>query len=215
MVIADINRAEGEKARQELSDQGFQARFFELDVTNWDSVSAAVAYTVAEFGRLDFAVNSAGIFPPFTAINAVEQADWQRVFTIYGEGVFLCMKAQLAQMITQQKGVIVNMSSGAGLQAIPTNASYCASKHAVLGLTKSAALEVAGQGISINAICPAFVDTPMTADLGLASEVITAQHPMGRIGRADEVADMILFACSDEAGFSTGIEFRLNGGGGL
>ncbi len=215
VAIADIDTNAGASYASELVARGYEAVFVELDVTDAASVNRAVDATVETFGQLDFGVNSAGIFPAFVPFTETNQSAWQRAFAINVEGVFLCMKAELMHMRKQQQGVIVNMSSGAGLQAVPLNATYCATKHAVLGLSKSAALEVLDQGIRINSICPAGVDTPMTAAIGKIGDQMLEQLPMTRLATATEVAHMTLFACSDEASYSTGVEFRVNGGTGL
>jgi NAD(P)-dependent dehydrogenase (short-subunit alcohol dehydrogenase family) len=203
---------------ENLRIKGAEALYVKIDVTDYSSVSAALAAVVEKYGRLDFAVNSAAIPSDHAAVAEVDPALWRRLFAINVEGVFLSMKAVLSHMLQQDSGCIVNMASGAGLTAVPYMAPYCASKHAVLGLTKSAALEYVDRGIRINAVCPAAVETPMLLGLDIDEEqrqAIDALHPIGRMAKPDEVASMILFVCSEEAQYATGVEFRLNGGSGI
>lgn len=218
VVVADRNAEAAAALCAALANAGGEIIAVALDVTDRASVASAVEQTIKQFGRIDFAVNSAGIASGHARVPDIDPEEWRRIFAINVEGVFLCMQAELTAMEKRGFGAIVNMSSGAGLNAVPLMSSYCASKHAVLGLTRSAALEYVDKNIRINAICPAAVATPMVLGMNITAEqrkAIDDMHPMHRIARPEEVAAMILFACSDEASYSTGVEFRVNGGTGI
>src|SRR5439155_6736060 len=186
------------------------------DVSDEDQVAALVERTVASFGRLDMAFNNAGIMiPPSDA--ADEPADnFDRVNAINLRGVWACMKHELGQMREQEGGAIVNCSSLGGLVGLPGRASYHASKHGVLGLTRSAALEYAPRGIRINAVCPGTIDTPMVADMLARGELDMAEavrnQPIGRLGTADEIAAAVLWLCSPGASFVVGVALSVDGG---
>ncbi|MET0732874.1 MAG: SDR family NAD(P)-dependent oxidoreductase [Casimicrobiaceae bacterium] len=218
IVVADLNQARGAAVCSAIAERGGRAVFVRLDVTDPRSVEDAVAAGMRKFGRMDFAVNSAGVSALPVGILQTDLSEWRRVLSINLDGLFLCLKAELAVMKRQGYGSVVNMSSAAGIDAGPTMAAYTSSKHAVLGLTKTAALEFAGSNIRVNSICPTAVDTPMVAAVPYTPaerKAMEAMHPMGRIARPDEVATMIAFACSDASSYSTGVEFRINGGTGL
>ncbi|MET0983774.1 MAG: glucose 1-dehydrogenase [Steroidobacteraceae bacterium] len=218
VVVADVNETRGKALCSDIGKRRGHALFVRLDVTDPHSVDEAVAITLRAFGRMDFAVNSAGVSAQPFGILQTDLSEWRRVLSINLDGLFLCLKAELAAMKRQGFGSVVNMSSAAGLHAGPTMSAYTASKHAVLGLTKSAALEFAGDNIRVNSICPTAVDTPMLSAVPFTPEQrqgMESMHPMGRIARPEEVAAMIAFVCSDAASYSTGVEFRVNGGTGL
>jgi NAD(P)-dependent dehydrogenase (short-subunit alcohol dehydrogenase family) len=215
VALADIHLAAAETLSAQLNDAGGKTIALALDVTDRDAVQRVVAQVQQQFGRIDFAVNSAGIAGSQRSIVDVDPAEFKRVFAINVEGLLYCMQAELAVMAQQGFGSVVNMSSAAGLAATPFMSPYGASKHAVLGLTRSAALEYANQNVRVNSVCPAAVDTPMVAATFMTPEgrrVMEATHPAGRIAKPEEVAAMIVFACSDESSYSTGVEFRVNGG---
>jgi NAD(P)-dependent dehydrogenase (short-subunit alcohol dehydrogenase family) len=186
------------------------------DVSDEDHVAALVDRTVSEFGRLDMAFNNAGIMPPQTdaADEAAEQFD--RVTAINLRGVWACMKHELRQMRAQGNGAIVNCSSLGGLVGNPGRAAYHATKHGVLGLTKSAALEYAPRGIRVNAVCPGTIETPMLAAMIAKGELTVddAQtgQPIGRLGQGDEIAAAILWLCSPGASFVVGVALPVDGG---
>jgi NAD(P)-dependent dehydrogenase (short-subunit alcohol dehydrogenase family) len=199
-----------------LTSAGHKALAVPCDVSDEQQVAALVARTVATFGALDMAFNNAGIMiPPNDA--ADEPAEhFDRVDAINLRGVWSCMKHELRQMRAQGSGAIVNCSSLGGLVGLPGRASYHASKHGVLGLTKSAALEYAPRGIRINAVCPGTIDTPMVARMIEKGELDVTEavqaQPIGRLGRADEIAAAVLWLCSPGASFVIGVALPVDGG---
>lgn len=214
--LADIDEAALTAAVKQLTDAGHQALALVCDVTDEDQVAAAVDRTVETFGRLDMAYNNAGIqIPPTDAADeSAEQFD--RVNNINLRGIWASMKHELRHMRTQGSGAIVNCSSLGGLVGIPGRASYHASKHGVIGLTGSAALEYAPRGIRINAICPGTIDTPMVSDMIAKGELDRAEaeanQPIGRLGTAEEMAQAILWLCSPGASFVIGVALPVDGG---
>jgi NAD(P)-dependent dehydrogenase (short-subunit alcohol dehydrogenase family) len=202
--------------RESLAAGGFRALGVVCDVTDEDEVAALLDRTVAAYGRLDMAFNNAGIMvPPSDA--ADEPADnFDRVDAINLRGVWACMKYELRQMREQGSGAIVNCSSLGGLVGLPGRASYHASKHGVLGLTKSAALEYAPRGVRVNAVCPETIDTPMVADMLAKGELDMAEalrnQPIGRLGTADEIAAAVLWLCSPGSSFVVGVALPIDGG---
>ncbi|MEV6019989.1 glucose 1-dehydrogenase [Streptomyces sp. NPDC051997] len=216
VALADINEAAVTAAAKQLTDEGHQALALVCDVTDEGQVAATVDHTVATFGRLDMAYNNAGIqVPPTDA--ADETADqFDRVNAINLRGIWASMKHELRHMRTQGSGAIVNCSSLGGLVGNPGRAAYHATKHGVIGLTKSAALEYAPRGIRINAICPGTIDTPMVSDMVAKGELDRAEAEAGqainRLGTADEIAQAVLWLCSPGAGFVIGVALPVDGG---
>src|SRR2546421_3796575 len=216
VALADINEDALRAATDELTAAGQQVLAVACDVSDEDQVAALVEQTVTAFGRLDMAFNNAGIMiPPSDA--ADEPADnFDQVNAINLRGVWACMKHELRQMREQGSGAIVNCSSLGGLVGLPGRASYHASKHGVLGLTKSAALEYAPRGVRINAVCPGTIDTPMVADMLAKGELDMAEavrnQPIGRLGTADEIAAAVLWLCSPGATFVVGGALPVDGG---
>ncbi|WP_406090612.1 glucose 1-dehydrogenase [Streptomyces sp. NBC_01013] len=216
VALADIDGTAVNQAAKELTDTGAKALGLVCDVTDEDQVAAAVDRTVETFGRLDMAYNNAGIqIPPADA--ADESADvFDKVTAINLRGIWASMKHELRHMRTQGSGAIVNCSSLGGLVGLPGRASYHASKHGVIGLTSSAALEYAPRGIRINAICPGIIGTPMVSDMIAKGELDRAEaeanQPIGRLGTAEEVAQAVLWLCSPGAGFVVGVALPVDGG---
>ena len=216
VVLADINENALRAAADGLTTAGHTAVGVTCDVSNEDDVAALVARTVASLGRLDMAFNNAGIMiPPSDAADeAVDNFD--RVNAIDLRGVWACMKHELRQMRKQGSGAIVNNSSIGGLVGIAGRGVYHASKHGVLGLTKSAALEYAARGIRINAVCPGTIETPMVTGMlerePTAIKEIMRVTPIGRLGRPEEIASAVLWLCSEGAGFVIGHALVVDGG---
>jgi NAD(P)-dependent dehydrogenase (short-subunit alcohol dehydrogenase family) len=216
VVLADINENTLRAATDDLTAAGHQAIGVTCDVSDEDQVAEMVERTVGQFGRLDLAFNNAGIQAPPTDA-ADEPAElFDRVNAINLRGVWACMKYELRQMRDQRSGAIVNNSSLGGLVGLPGRAAYHASKHGVIGLTKSAALEYAPRGIRINAICPGTIETPMVADMIAKGELdldeAMANQPIARLGRADEMAAAVLWLCSPGASFVLGVALPVDGG---
>jgi NAD(P)-dependent dehydrogenase (short-subunit alcohol dehydrogenase family) len=216
VVLADINDETLRTATDGLVGAGHRALGVPCDVSDEDEVAALVERTIESFGRLDMAFNNAGIqVPPSDA--ADEPADiFDRVNAVNLRGVWACMKHELRQMRAQGSGAIVNCSSLGGLVGLPGRAAYHASKHGVIGLTRSAALEYAPRGIRINAICPGTIETPMVADMIAKGELDVAEavanEPIGRLGRPDEIAAAVLWLCSPAASFVVGVALPVDGG---
>lgn len=216
VVVSDVDTKGGEATVELIRAAGGDATFIRCDVTRDAEVKALVAGTVAAYGRLDYAFNNAGIEIEKGKLADGEESEFDAIMGVNVKGVWLCMKHQIPVMLEQGGGAIVNTASVAGLGAAPKMSIYAASKHAVIGLTKSAAIEYAKKKIRINAVCPAVIDTDMfrrayEADPKKA-EFAAAMHPVGRVGRVEEIASAVLYLCSDNAGFTTGIALPVDGG---
>jgi NAD(P)-dependent dehydrogenase (short-subunit alcohol dehydrogenase family) len=217
VLLTGTNAEAGKAIAGEMQAQGLQARFHRCDVSAELEVKQAVEATLDRFGRLDFAVNSAGIYQYGTqTVAEIDSATWDRILAVNLTGTFYCMKYQIAAMLRDGGGSVVNIASGAGLKPVPFAAAYVASKHGVIGLTKNAALEYAGRNIRANVICPGLVKTGMTAFLDDApAEVVEAYvkaNPMERIGLPEEQASAALWLCTPGAAFTTGIVMPVDGG---
>ncbi len=216
VVLADAGKDAVETAAGELTSAGRQAVGVTCDVTDESQTAAMVDRAVATFGRLDMAFNNAGVqAPPSDAADETAE-DFDRVNAVNLRGVWASMKHELRQMRKQGSGAIVNCSSLGGLVGLPERAAYHASKHGVIGLTKSVAVEYAPKGVRVNAVCPGVIDTPMVADM-LASQAsamaeIMKEQPIGRLGRADEIAAAVLWLCSPGASLVVGVALPVDGG---
>ncbi len=217
VCAADIDGAGAEETARLIQAAGGDAFALACDVRQAAEVRALLRQTVARYGRLDAAVNSAGIAGDFhRRLHEADDAMFARVIDVNLSGVWHCMKAELEQMLKQGAGAIVNIASVAGLIGAPKAAAYTASKHAVIGLSKSAALDYARRGIRVNAVCPAYTDTPMVrgaiaADPAMA-QIMARAIPMGRLGQPAEIAEAVVWLCSDAASFVTGHALVLDGG---
>ena len=216
VVLADVTPTTLQSATDDLTTAGHQVLGVTCDVTNEDAVAAMVNTTVNRFGRLDMAFNNAGIqVPPSDAADEPAEV-FDRVTATNLRGVWACMKHELGQMRAQGGGAIVSCSSLGGLVGLPGRAAYHASKHGVIGLTTSAALEYAPRGIRINAVCPGTIETPMVADMVAKGELdraeAAANQPIARLGRADEIAAAVLWLCSPGASFVVGVALPVDGG---
>lgn len=216
VVVADVLVDGGQETVRLIQAAGGQGLFIKTDVSKAAEVEALIKQTVATYGRLDCAYNNAGVEGTFVTTTEYTEADWDRVVAINLKGVWLCMKYEIAQMLQQGGGAIVNTASGAGLVGVAGLSAYVASKHGVVGLTKTAALEYAKAGIRVNAVCPGVIETPMVArltnsrpDLG---EALVAGEPMGRVGKPEEIAEAAVWLCSDAASFVTGHAMSVDGG---
>jgi NAD(P)-dependent dehydrogenase (short-subunit alcohol dehydrogenase family) len=215
--VADVD-ADGGQATVDLVEAGGgTAQFIETDIAVEAQVDAMVGATVRSFGRLDFAHNNAAIEGMGAIPTHQCSADhWRRLIEVNLVGTWLCMKAEIGQMLVQGAGAIVNTASVAGLVASPSGSAYTASKHGVIGLTRSAGLEYARRGIRINAVCPGATDTPMIAghlsrNPELAAQLI-AEAPAGRLGTAEEIAAAVVWLCSDDSSFVVGHPLVVDGG---
>ncbi|MBL4865566.1 MAG: SDR family oxidoreductase [Pseudomonadales bacterium] len=216
VVIADHNKELGLEVLESIKAEGGEGLFVQTDVSKTDQVQALINKTVEHYGKLDIGVNNAGVAGGgFAGAADYEEEVWQSVIDINLTGVWLCMKYELQQMLKQGSGAIVNMASILGLVGAESPA-YVASKHGVVGLTKSAALSYAKQGIRINAVCPGYIDTPllravMPAESEMEKQIVAA-HPINRLGQPEEIAEAVAWLCSDAASFVTGHALPVDGG---
>lgn len=214
VAIAARRVQQSEEVVREIENIGGEALFVQTDVAVPGDVKRAVEETVERFGHLDYAFNNAGtlIRGP---LHETELTEWEQSIKVNLTGVWLCMKYEIRQMLTQGGGVIVNDSSAGGLRGANGGSAYSASKHGVVGLTKSAALEYAQRGIRTNAVCPGFIDTAMTKSFYGGTEGrdnISGNQPAGRHGMPDEIAEAVIWICSDAASFVNGVALPVDGG---
>lgn len=216
VVVSDRNEATAAKVATHILTTGGKALAIAADVSNFEAVENLVAQTVKEFGRLDVMVNNAGIGPNLLRTHESFLHDWDKVIAVNQTGVFYCMKVALVQFLKQGGGNIVNIASLAGLKASPNNISYSASKFAVVGMTKSAAMEYATKNIRINAVCPGYTESALLDQLIAAKPemdaILKSVIPMKRYGKATEIAEAVVWLASDNTQFITGQTITLDGG---
>jgi NAD(P)-dependent dehydrogenase (short-subunit alcohol dehydrogenase family) len=218
LIIADLNEEGGQQTVHMITENGGEATFVQVDVTQTTEVEAMLSKAVETYGKLDCAHNNAGIGSrPRVLLHELPEASWEQVMNINLKGVWLCMKYEIIQMLKQGGGAIVNTASIMGLVGSwSRSGAYNASKHGVVGLTKTAALEYATSGIRVNCVCPGYIRTPLLESL-LTSQPemeaqIVARHPIGRMGRPEEIAEAVVWLCSDAASFVTGHTMTVDGG---
>ena len=216
VTVADVDEQGGKETAALVSEEaGGDADFVRADVTQADEVEAMVDKAVARWGRLDCALNNAGTTGVSAPTADYTLDDWNRAIALNLTGVFLCLKYELPAML-ERGGAIVNMASGAGLVGFPGLPAYVASKHGVVGLTRAAALEYASQGVRVNAICPGSTRTPMLEGFMGGDEqverMMTRAVPLGRLGRPEEIAEAVVWLCSDAASFVVGHSLAVDGG---
>lgn len=216
VIISDINETEGQKTTEEIKSMGGDAHFFRCDVAEAKEVFDLVDFTKKTYQRLDFAINNAGISGKLSPTINYPIEEYLKVIAINQNGVFYGMQAQLKMMLAQGSGCIVNIASVAGLRGMPMSSPYAASKHAVIGLTKSVALEMASKNIRVNAVCPVFTLTNMVENMFVDrpdfEEKLRLGIPMKRYGTVTDIANQIIWLCSDESSFITGQSLTVDGG---
>lgn len=214
VVIADW--MENQETMDLIENLGGEAIFVKCDVSKASDVKALIEKTIATFGRLDFAYNNAGIEGIQAPVQDCTEENWDKTIGVNLKGIWLCMKYEIPEMLKKSKGIIVNCSSVAGLVGFQNSPAYVASKHGVIGLTKTAALENAKLGIRINAVCPGIIKTPMidrvTGNKKEVEQQFAGMEPVGRFGQPEEIACAVIWLCSDEASFVTGIAMPVDGG---
>jgi len=216
VVVADVDVAGGEETVAKIVALKGEAMFVRTDVSKLDQVAALVEATVKAYGRLDCAFNNAGIEGVMAPTHETTEENWDRVIAVNLKSVWLCMKHELPHMLRQGHGSIVNCASIAGLVGFPSAPAYVASKHGVVGLTRTAALENAKLGVRVNAVCPGIIRTPMidraTGGKAEVEAAFLAGQPIGRMGTPEEVASLVLWLCSDGASLMTGQAIAVDGG---
>jgi len=220
VMVSDIKADGGEETADMIRQTGGKAQFFKADISQSGDVAALIAKTVETYGRLDCACNNAGIEGKIAPLAEQSEDDFDAVIRVNLRGTFLCLKAEIVQMLEGAGGAIVNIASVAGLVGFTGLSPYVASKHAIAGLTKNAALEFSKSGVRVNAICPGGIDTRMLDSLadqisgGVTSsaDMLSPMHPIGHIGTPDEIAELVVWLCSDRASFITGAIIPADGG---
>ncbi len=214
VAVADISPEGGPETVEQIRGEGGEAEYFQVDVTDERQVGSMVDAVISHFGALDMAYNNAGVEGQRVRLHETTLEHWRKVMSVNADGIFLCMKYELAHMVTHGGGAIVNASSTFGL-AGGAGGAYPASKHAVVGLTKSVALDYAEDGIRVNSVHPGAIETPMLERLRddpVLGEALEQMHPMGRVGTPEEVAEAVVWLCSDAASFVTGHTMVIDGG---
>lgn len=216
LLLVDLQQEEGEALAETLRHAGTDVLFTQGDVADYNAVQEAVQLAEEYFGRIDIALNNAGIGGPMASTSQLKLADWDKVIAVNQSGVFYCMKEQLRLMENEKSGCIVNVSSIAGLRGLPNQLAYTASKHAVIGMTKTAALEAARYNVRVNAICPVFTNTPLVDKLFASVEGIDQKLlrtiPLRRFGEVADIVNAITWLCDPASSFITGLALPIDGG---
>lgn len=214
VMVVDVDDERGAETVALITTDGGAAEYVHADVAQSAEVQTMVAATIERFGRLDYAHNNAGVAGKLADVGDYPEEEWDRVMGVMLRGVFLCMKYELPHLVANG-GAIVNTASGAGLTGYPGQCAYVSSKHGVLGLTKTAALEYGSRGVRVNAVCPGTVWSPMVDAVAKDPKLLAyleTLHPIGRIGTSEEVAEAVVWLCSDESSFVLGHALSVDGG---
>ncbi len=213
VMASDIDEEQGQQVVAELKAAGAEARFYKADVGDPAQCRQLVQETVTAFGTLDVACNNAGITGELSLTADYSLEGWQKIINVNLNSVFFCLKYELEVMLKQGAGSIINMSSILGQVGTPMLAGYVAAKHGIVGLTQTAAIEYAAQGIRINAVGPGYIDTPLLSAFSAETKAgLVALHPIGRLGKSEEVAELVIWLSSDKASFVTGSYYPVDGG---
>lgn len=217
VAVADLEKDGNDTIMDEIRKTCKEAIFIACDVSDFSAVKNAVDQVINVFGRIDVALNNAGIGGHAAKMGDMTEHDWLDVVNVNFNGVFNCMKHELKQMSQQKSGVVVNMSSILGVVGFASSSHYSAAKHGVIGMTQTAALEYATEGIRVNAICPGFIETPLLDKGGITGQQavldhIVGLHPMKRLGIPEEIARGFIFLASDDSSFMTGTCVEMDGG---
>ncbi len=217
VVVSDVDEEGGRKTVELIESDGGTAIFETCNVAESADVERLVGRTVKQFGRLDYAFNNAGISGAQATTVKYPEEDWNRVLAVNLTGVWLCMKHEIPAMRRQGGGAIVNMASVLGLVGFANSGAYVAAKHGVIGITQTTAVECAEDGIRVNVVCPAFIETPMIENAGIKKgtdfyDSVVGLHPIGRLGKPEEVAEAVIWLCSEAASFVTGHSMLVDGG---
>ncbi len=216
VILSGRDKVAGQEVVEKITGAGGSAEFIRADVTDTGSIESLIRELVAKHGRLDIAFNNAGRETPWLRTADIGESDWQAMLDLKLSGVWRCMKFEIAQMLRQKQGIIVNMAGNWGLKGAPGYASYCAAAHGIIGLTRTAAMEYGRDNIRVNAVCPGAVDTAlldrMVGGNPDMKQTLAQAVPMGRLASAEDVAQTVMWLCSDGASYITGQGIALAGG---